>query len=200
MTSSVSPQEDPQPASGSPADLTRPSGVHPPRPGHLVVVWAVLRTLLTVAFIVALYYLVPFDHGMSDATAVGLVLGAVALAAIVVLQIWTISRSKYPTLRAIEALAFSVPLYILLFASAYFLMQRAQQASFGVHLSRTDAMYFSSTVFTTVGFGDITAKSETARLVVTLQMMLDLVAVGLVVRLVVNAIKLGQQRHAVSNA
>jgi voltage-gated potassium channel len=164
------------------------------------VVWAVLRTLLTVALIVALYYLVPFDHGMDDATAAGLVFGAVALAAIVALQIWTIGQSKYPTIRAIEALAFTIPLYLLLFASAYYLMQHAQPASFGVHLSRTDAMYFSSTVFTTVGFGDITAKNETARVLVTLQMMLDLVVVGLVVRLVVNAIKVGQQRHAVSNA
>ena len=58
-------------------------------------------------------------------------------------------------------------------------------------------MYFSSTIFTTVGFGDITAKSEAARLVVTLQMWLDLVFLGLVVRLVVNAVKFNQQRRAV---
>jgi hypothetical protein len=34
-------------------------------------------------------------------------------------------------------------------------------------LTRTDALYFTVTVFSTVGFGDITAKTETARLVVT---------------------------------
>jgi uncharacterized protein with GYD domain len=56
-------------------------------------------------------------------------------------------------------------------------------------------MYLSATVFTTVGFGDITAKTEAARIVVTIQMMLDLVIIGLVVRLVVNAIKIGQRRR-----
>ena len=56
-------------------------------------------------------------------------------------------------------------------------------------------MYFSSTVFTTVGFGDITAKTEAARLAVTLQMWLDLVFLGLVVRIVVNAVKFNQQRR-----
>ena len=61
-----------------------------------------------------------------------------------------------------------------LFATTYFLMARANQTSFGAPLSRTDAMYFSSTIFTTVGFGDITAKGEAARLVVTVQMWLDL--------------------------
>jgi len=76
-------------------------------------------------------------------------------------------------------------------------MARANQPSFGAPLTRTDAMYFSSTVFTTVGFGDITAKSEAARLVVTVQMWLNLVFLGLVVRLVVNAVKFNQQRRAV---
>ena len=58
-------------------------------------------------------------------------------------------------------------------------------------------MYFSATVFTTVGFGDITAKGQGARVLVTIQMMLDLVVVGLVVRLVVTAaIKIGRQRQS----
>ena len=91
----------------------------------------------------------------------------------------------------------SVPLYVLLFATTYFLMARANHTTFGGPLSRTDAMYFSSTIFTTVGFGDITAKSEAARVVVTLQMWLDLVFLGLVVRLVVNAVKFSEQRRAV---
>jgi hypothetical protein len=56
-------------------------------------------------------------------------------------------------------------------------------------------MYFSVTVFTTVGFGDITAKARAARVVVTCQMILDLVFVGVVLRLLVNAIKTGRQRQ-----
>jgi hypothetical protein len=67
-------------------------------------------------------------------------------------------------------------------------------------LSRTDAMYFSATVFTTVGFGDIAAKSQAARIIVTFQMMLDLVIIGIVVRGVVSAIKTGRQRLTTSGA
>jgi voltage-gated potassium channel len=63
-------------------------------------------------------------------------------------------------------------------------------------LTRIDSMYFSATVFTTVGFGDITAKGQGARVLVTIQMMLDLVVVGLVIRLVVNAVKVGRQRQS----
>jgi hypothetical protein len=44
-------------------------------------------------------------------------------------------------------------------------------------------------VFSTVGFGDITAASQSARLVVTAQMLLDLVALGLLVRAFVGAVQ-----------
>jgi hypothetical protein len=56
-------------------------------------------------------------------------------------------------------------------------------------------MYFSVTAFTTVGFGDIAAKTQAARVIVTLQMVLDVVIVGVVLRLVVNAVKIGRQRQ-----
>jgi voltage-gated potassium channel len=74
-------------------------------------------------------------------------------------------------------------------------MARLSPGSFGGHLSRTDAMYFTVTVFTTVGFGDITAKTETARLVVTGQMIADLLVLGLGLRIIFNAVSRSQQRN-----
>jgi Ion channel len=59
---------------------------------------------------------------------------------------------------------------VTLFASAYITMANANPANFSTHpLTRTDALYFTVTVFTTVGFGDITAASQSARLVVARQ-------------------------------
>ncbi len=160
-----------------------------------LVVWAVLRTIVTVALVVAIYFLIPLDHGTDAGTVTGLVLGLLAFVGVIAWQLRQIVRSGYPGLRAVEALAFSVPLYIFVFATAYFLMAHADTASFGSPLTKSDSMYFSTTVFTTVGFGDITAKSQAARVVVTVQMFLDLVILGLVARLVVNAVKMGKQRH-----
>ena len=157
---------------------------------------ATLRTIATIAAVVLIYYLVPMDHAMTGPTVAALALGALAFVAVVGWQVWQISRSDYPTVRAVESLAFTIPVYVLLFAAVYYVMDHANAASFGTHLTRTDTLYFSVTVFTTVGFGDISAKSETARVLVTCQMMLDLLILGLVVRLVVNAIKVGQRRHA----
>lgn len=156
---------------------------------------AILRMLAVTVVVVAAYFLLPFDHGFAGEAVVGLVVGLAAVVVLIGWECWRITGSDYPTLRGVEALALIVPLYILLFATAYFLMERANRGSFGSPLSKIDAMYYSATVFTTVGFGDITAKTQTARVVVTIQMMLDLVFVGLVVRLGINAVKIGQRRH-----
>ena len=172
-----------------------PSGDMSARQRRRLVAIATARTIATVAVVVVVYFLLPMDHGVNAATVTGLVLGVLVLAAIIALQIRRIIGSEHPIMRAVEALAFTIPLYILLFATTYFLMAHAQAASFGEHLTRTDAMYFSTTVFTTVGFGDIAAKTQAARVVVTIQMMLDLVIIGLVGRLIINAIKIGQRRQ-----
>ena len=52
------------------------------------------------------------------------------------------------------------------------------------------------TVFTTVGFGDITAKSETARVVLIVQMLADLALLGAGARVLLGAVRRGQQRRS----
>ena len=73
------------------------------------------------------------------------------------------SGSPFPGLRGIEALATSVPLFLLLFASSYVVMAGLSAGDSGERLTHTDGLYFAVTVFSTVGFGDITAKSQAAR-------------------------------------
>ena len=154
-----------------------------------------LRALATTVVLVALYYLLPLDH--LDNVPVVLVAGLLILAAVILVQLRVISKARYPNLQAIEALAITVPLFLLLFASAYLTMAHANPANFNTHpLTRTDVLYFTVTVFSTVGFGDISAVSQSARLVVTAQMLLDLLALGLVVRAFVGAVQLARQQAA----
>jgi hypothetical protein len=89
-----------------------------------------------------------------------------------------------------------IPFYLVLFASTYFLMQRSSATNFTQPLTRTDSLYFTVTVFATVGFGDITAKSETARIVLAVQMLADLALLGAGVRVLLGAVRRGQERRS----
>jgi voltage-gated potassium channel len=90
-------------------------------------------------------------------------------------------------LRATVAMATVIPLFLIVFAWIYLTLARSDPASFGEPLSRISALYFTVTVFSTVGFGDIVAKTDVARLVVTIQMIADLAVVALVIRLIFGA-------------
>ena len=59
-------------------------------------------------------------------------------------------------------------------------------------LTRSDSLYLTVTIFATVGFGDISARAVTARLVVTAQMLLDLVVLGLGIHVILGAVKRGK--------
>lgn len=117
-----------------------------------------LRSLASVVVLLVLYYLLPLPDLRRTALWISLLAGLLLLAAAVVLAVRGITTSRYPGIYAVEAMALTVPFFLLMFASAYVVMAAANPASFSTHqLARTDALYFVATTFSTVGFGDITA-------------------------------------------
>ena len=109
-------------------------------------------------------------------------------------QVRTILTSAKPRLKAAEALGTAIVLLIVIFAYSYLTLSVSDAASFSEPLGRTDSVYFTVTVLATVGFGDITPVSSVARLVTSAQMVLDLVVIGLVVRVLFNAAQQGMVR------
>ena len=64
-------------------------------------------------------------------------------------------------------------------------------------MTRTDALYFTVTVFATVGFGDIVATSEGARVLVMGQMIVDVIIIGIGAKIIVDAVRHGRERQSI---
>ena len=169
-----------------------PQEVRPP-PGRIV--RSFLRAAGSSAVLVTIYYLLPLDHSVQWLAVMMLTIGLAVLIGLVAYQVRAISGSRYPGLRALEALAVTIPLFLLLFASTYMVMAALSARSFSQPLNHTDALYFTVTVFATVGFGDITPTAGVARLVVTGQMIVDLIILGLGARVILGAVSRGRQRR-----
>ncbi len=169
----------------------------PPDPAirRRLVRYAVWRAALNIMVLVVLYYVLPLRGALDPAAILLLVVGLLAFAVLAGWQLRSILRSQYPAVRAIEALALSIPLFLILFASTYFLMGRTEAGAFTEPMNRTDALYFTVTVFATVGFGDIVPKSESVRIIVMVQMLADLLVLGLLIRGVLSAVERGQRRR-----
>ena len=178
--------------------MTAPSkGEIHPRKRRRVIAFVVLRSLLTVTVLVALYYTLPIGEEWRLSAGVRAVVALVVFVAVASWQIRTVARSRHPGIRAIGALALVVPLFLLFFASTYFFLSANGPGAFSQEdLTRTDAMYLSVTIFSTVGFGDISATSQSARLVVTSQMILDLLLLGIGINAFVHAARVGRERQS----
>ena len=157
---------------------------------------ALLRATLTSTVLVVLYFRLPLTGALEASTVALLMAGLALFAGVIIWQVQSILRSEYPALRAIEALAAAVPLFLIVFAAAYLTLADAQAQAFTEPLSRTDALYFTITVFATVGFGDIAPVSDGARVVTMVQMLGDLLVFGLVLRVMLGAVKAGRERRA----
>lgn len=169
------------------------TGPEAPSRGRVALVLA--RELTIATLILVIFYVTPLRVVVDFGTLVRLVAGLAAVGVLITWQLRAIARSPHPALRAADTLAVAIPLFLVLFAVTYTVMSQAQPASFSEAISRTDALYFAVTVFATVGFGDISPVSGAARVVVTVQMIADLLLLGLVLRAMLNAVERGQARQ-----
>lgn len=158
------------------------------------VVRALARSLLTSTLLVVLYFLLPLrpDH---PASYLWLCLGLLLVGVLVVWEVLKILSARHPRLRAVEAVATTLPLYLIVFAAAHYLLGQNQPGSYSQPLTRMDALYFVVTVFATVGFGDIVPTSETARIITTVQMVVNLIFVGVIARVLLGAMQEGLRRQ-----
>jgi voltage-gated potassium channel len=155
--------------------------------------WAVLRTvIILIVFwcgLIAVYYATPAGRTNAADAFPRLAVGLLVFAAVLAWQNSRIGRVELPELLAARALGSAIPLFLTVFATIYLTLSHTSAADFSQRLNHTRALYFTITVFSTVGFGDITPATDAARLMVSIQMLLDLVIIALVVRLLLNAAK-----------
>ena len=166
------------------------------RPERRLILAGLLRALVTTVVLVTLYFVLPMSEPLDSAAVARLVLGLIIFAGVSAWQVRAILGSRYPGVRAVEGLAIMAPLFLLIFASTYFLMSSSESSNFSQSMNRNDALYFTVSTFATVGFGDITATSQLARSIVTFQMVLDLAILGLGLRAFIGAVQMSRQRQA----
>jgi hypothetical protein len=146
------------------------------------------RTILSTVVLLVIYYQAPLDRPGDPRIFGWLAAGVFALGAAIAWQARVIAVSSIPRLRAVETAALAVAALLILYSSAYVVMSNDQPDSFTEVLGRTDALYYTMTIFATVGFGDITPTAESTRIVTMTQMVVGILAVGLAAKLLVGAV------------
>lgn len=143
-----------------------------------------VRTGVSAALIVGLYAALPVTSTSDVTSVVVLVVGVILLGVIVAVRVRQIVRDPNPGLRAAEALALVVPLFVALFSWSYVLLSAADPGAFSEPLNRIDAAYFCLMILSTVGFGDISPTADLSRLLVAGQIVISLTLLAGAVRVI----------------
>ena len=162
---------------------------------------AVTAALLAVIILLLFSALPPSDPTKTDPTAVaaGFALDIVAFGLLVVgvtaWQVHRVRRSNRAVGALVEAIVLIFALFIGIMARLYHVASVWNPEAFNRPLTFGDAAYFSMTVFSTVGFGDIYPALALTKALAAFQMVVDLVLVGVVVRLLADAARRSDRRQ-----
>jgi hypothetical protein len=144
------------------------------------------RILALALLLTLLYLVVPLQNdrwwlGLS----VGL-LAVVAIAPFAIRRATAVRDAEQPVLAATEAITMIVAMLVFGFSSVYLAINRGEGQFVGLS-TKIDAVYFTVTTMSTVGYGDIHAAGQAARVAVTMQIVFDLSLLAMAVRLLVGA-------------
>jgi hypothetical protein len=163
---------------------------------------AMLRAVTRIAFawtlLTVVYFVAPWDGLHGGDALVRLVISMSVFAAAAAWELRQTTRAELPQFRAITALGALTPLFIILFSGLYLSLSHSRPESFTTRLDHYKALYFMITTLSTVGYGDITPTTNLSRMLVSVQMLLDLILIGSIVRLLASAAQKGLQRDGVA--
>jgi voltage-gated potassium channel len=160
------------------------------RRGRRAAIRSLVRATVVAVAVIAAYYLLPVRTRTDVGMALRIVLVCVALALVVAWEMRAVARAEFPRLRAIDALVSTVSVMVIAFAIVYLNMSQRHAEAFNTVLERTTSLYFTVTTLATVGYGDIHAQTDAARIVVMIQMVFNVAVIGTTVRAI-----LGTARH-----
>ena len=130
--------------------------------------------------LVVVYFLAPVEPAATGARA--LVRAALAVAGLVVVAV-LVARLAVRLLRdesGTGAAALLVALVggVVMFAFVDYLVALSRPDQFADLETKTDGLYFAVTTLTTTGFGDVHARGELARALVTVQMVYNIAVIA----------------------
>ncbi len=112
--------------------------------------------------------------------------------------IWSllfINRARHPVRVGLITLAVMVTAMVVIFALTYLSLSVESAENFNVPLDKVGALYFTMTILSTVGFGDIVATANPSRIAVMIQMVVGLTLITALARVLVEAARRAARRR-----
>jgi voltage-gated potassium channel len=144
-----------------------------------------LRRVLAVLGLLVAYFCVPVSSDSRPVAIAAQIIAVIVGIGVLgwVLGLEVLHAAEGSETRTVPALVLLLCLVVFAFALAFYLSEQVNPASFDGLNTRVDALYFTIVTMATVGYGDVHAESQAARLMVIGLIVFDVVIVASLVRL-----------------
>lgn len=137
-----------------------------------------LRMGAILGLIVTAYWTMPVSLDLDAGAAAGLAISLVALSLLAVAVLSEVRLQMMNPDRRLDALVIAMMIAVLGFAFGFYLMSQRDPTQIVGLETRLDALYFTMTTLLTVGYGDIHAAGQAARLLVLVAMVFNVVIIA----------------------
>ncbi|MET0999878.1 MAG: potassium channel family protein [Marmoricola sp.] len=149
-----------------------------------------MRLLLGVLGMLVVFYAVPVNTQASPGrAAISVVLTLLGIAALAWAIVEQLRRQLHSRSEDIHTLVMLLVLVAMVFALGFFVLEEHSPGQVSGIATRTDALYFTMSTLTTVGYGDVHAEGQLARGLAIVQLVFNAVFVGALVSTVVGTIR-----------
>jgi voltage-gated potassium channel len=141
-----------------------------------------LRHLLSVVGLLVIYYALPAGtFNLTGRTALSVFLTLLGIAVLAIAITGQVRRQLAMDPDAhVQSLVMLLELVVVVFAVGYYVLELSEPGEMAGLETRTDSLYFTVSTLTTIGFGDVHAAGQLARVMVIIQMVFDVVFVAAV--------------------
>lgn len=155
----------------------------------------VLRNSTAILCALLVYYGIPLNLDLGDRILGILVFlaGFAGLAQLIERHVRRITAAPQRAGRQVDGILLLLTVTIVFFALTYYLLAKNDPGQFEGLVTRTDALYYTIVTLGTVGFGDVRATGQAARIVTMLQIVFDLVVVGVLLAVATGTITRGMR-------
>ncbi|MEU3014905.1 potassium channel family protein [Nocardia asteroides] len=158
-------------------------------PGHA------LRNAAAAVCALLLYYSVPIGVVFDIDAWPGRVLGVCTFVAGIVGLGWLVWRRIQHFLNApssaggrVDGVLLVVCIVCVVFSLYYFRLEQLQPGEFDGLVTRTDALYYTMVTLGTIGYGDVHAVGQAARIATMVQIVFDLIVLGTLISIATNSV------------
>jgi hypothetical protein len=134
-----------------------------------------VRLSAVLGIVLVLYFTVPISFDLDASDAVQVVVSALALALLAAAVLAEVRHQLVDADRRVDGLVIAIMIAVLGFALGFFLLAQRDPDEIADLHTRVDALYFTMSTLLTIGYGDVHAVGQTARVLVLIQMIFNVV-------------------------